>query len=414
MSKTADPARRAAWAALLTSLRDKQMLTIADGLSAPEQARAARLARLALRHMGRIDRVLGHFVSRKPSIEVHLMLRLGAAELLADRAAAHGVVDAYVTLGKSMRSTTRAAGMLNAVLRKVATKGPELWNELPVQRLPPWLRKPLVKTYGGAAVTNIETAHQDGAPIDLTLRDDTGIPGGNRLPTGSVRMQIGTQVSALPGYDAGHFWVQDAAAALPARCLGDVRDATVLDLCTAPGGKALQLAAAGAHVIALDRSKERLRRLRENLSRTGLRAQVVTADARRWRGGPFDAILLDAPCSATGTIRRHPELPFIRDANDIKDLVSLQSELIDAAVAQLRPGGRLVYCTCSLLPEEGEAQIEAALSRHPRLKPVPVDPRTLGGTPDWVGAHGALRLRPDFWPDLGGMDGFYIIALEGR
>ena len=209
--------------------------------------------------------------------------------------------------------------------------------------------------------------------------------------------------------------MQDAAAALPARILAAAPGASVLDLCAAPGGKTLQLAAMGAEVTALDISGPRLARLRDNLVRTGYGAQVtiITADALAWQPpAPFDAILLDAPCSATGTIRRHPDLPFVKSDADLPPLLALQAALLDRALGWLKPGGRLVYCTCSLLPAEGEAQVIAALGRHPGLRTLPQALDLPGIAPDWRSAEGGLRIRPDHWAGRGGIDGFYIAALQ--
>jgi 16S rRNA (cytosine967-C5)-methyltransferase len=220
------------------------------------------------------------------------------------------------------------------------------------------------------------------------------------------------QVSALPGYAEGAWWVQDAAAALPVQVLAPQPGETVLDLCAAPGGKTLQLAAAGAAVTALDLSERRMARVAENLARTGLEATCRVEDARAHQGGPYDAILLDAPCSATGTIRRHPDLPHAKDGSDFGALITLQAEMLDHALTRLKPGGRLVFCTCSLLPDEGECQVEEALARHPGLT---VDREALaqpGIDPAWITEEGGLRLRPDYWADLGGMDGFYIACLR--
>ncbi|MFZ1663562.1 MAG: RsmB/NOP family class I SAM-dependent RNA methyltransferase, partial [Paracoccaceae bacterium] len=214
-------------------------------------------------------------------------------------------------------------------------------------------------------------------------------------------------------FEQGDWWVQDAAAAIAARILLPQPGERILDLCEAPGGKTLQLAAAGASVTSLDLSAPRMERVAENLARCKLSAQTVVADALTWQtDAPFDAVLLDAPCSATGTIRRHPDLPFVKDATGLKDIFALQSALLDRALSFVRPGGRLVFATCSLLPDEGERQITAALARHPGLT-IDRDALALPGiSPDWISAEGGLRLRPDFWPDLGGMDGFYIAALR--
>jgi 16S rRNA (cytosine967-C5)-methyltransferase len=302
------------------------------------------------------------------------------------------------------------AGLVNAVLRKFP---PPVVIEGPVQRMPGWLRQALVARYGKVAVGKMEEVQSRTPVVDLTLRRGTaadGLSGGETLPTGSLRMAAGGQISALPGFAEGAFWVQDAAAALAVRMLGDVSGLSVLDLCAAPGGKTLQLADGGAKVTALDISGPRLVRLQENLARTGLRAKIVTADALQWAPpAPYDAILLDAPCSATGTIRRHPDLPFLRQPSDIAGLVELQTRLLDRALGWLKPGGRLVYCTCSLLQDEGEGQIAAALLRHPDL--VMLRPEIAGIDPAWMGARG-LRLRPDYWAETGGMDGFFMACLQ--
>ncbi|MBF9032902.1 methyltransferase domain-containing protein [Rhodobacterales bacterium HKCCE2091] len=416
--KQGEAARRAAWDALMPVFTDRQMLPVIaprDGLTPAEAARAGRLALTVLRHLGRIDAILAPYLRHKPPLQVMGLLRLGAAELLVDGAAAHGVVDGYVSLAKRGGSkAARAAGLLNAVLRRVAETGAETWAGQVPQSLPQWLRKPLVAAWGEAATKAIEAVHEAGAPIDLTAKPGVAIEGADRLPTGSWRLKPGAQVSAVPGYAEGAFWVQDAGAALAARALGDVAGLRVLDMCAAPGGKTMQLAAAGAEVTALDISEDRMARVAENLARTGLQADCVTADALVYDAAPFDAILLDAPCSATGTIRRHPELPLIRGPKDVTSLTRLQARLIDRALGLLKPGGRLVYCTCSLLPAEGEDQVAAAFSRHPRLAPVALDPVALGAAPEWSGPHGSLRLRPDFWRDIGGIDGFCIALLEAR
>ena len=231
------------------------------------------------------------------------------------------------------------------------------------------------------------------------------------MPSGSVRLTDPGQVSALPGFGSGDWWVQDAAAALPVRGLGEVAGLSVLDMCAAPGGKTLQLAAGGADVTALDISEGRLARVHENLARTGLSAAVVTADALAFAGGPFDAVVLDAPCSATGTIRRHPDLPLVQRGEAIAGLIELQAALLDHALTLLKPGGRLLYCTCSLLPDEGECQIEAALARHEGLRVMPGAFDLPGVAPDWRSDEGGLRLRPDYWAERGGMDGFYMACL---
>ncbi|KPQ07305.1 MAG: 16S rRNA (cytosine967-C5)-methyltransferase [Rhodobacteraceae bacterium HLUCCA12] len=417
-------ARALAVRLILAVTRDGHMLTdAAPELGDPAvRARALRLATATLRQLPRADAVLAPLLRKSPPASVQALLRLAVVELLALGAAPHGVVNEAVAQVRRMKGGARLAGLVNAVLRRASQLPAQEFHELPVPRLPGWLRRRLVAAYGRDAVVAIEAAHLAGAPLDLTLRP---MPNARRLalaealeaaagpvqdlPNGTLRLAAGGQVSALPGFAEGLWWVQDAAAALPARLLDATDGEAVLDLCAAPGGKTLQLAAAGADVTALDLSEARLSRLRANLARTGLTARVICADALVWQADrPFDAILLDAPCSATGTIRRHPDLPLIRKPADIASLVALQAQLIDRAVAMLRPGGRLVYCTCSLLPDEGEAQIVAALERHPALRVAAPSDAGLG-TPT---PEGGLRTRPDYLSEHGGLDGFYMARLE--
>jgi 16S rRNA (cytosine967-C5)-methyltransferase len=421
-------ARRGALALLGGVMTDRRMLSdLRDDPAGPlaalgpsDRARAVRLAAETLRNLGRADRVLGPHLRQAPPMGVHNILRLALVEIFIDGAAPHGVVHSAVALTRFEDGGKRLTGLANAVLRKAVTVAPETWAELSPQKLPAWLRKPLVELHGGAVVRAIEAAHGAGAPNDLTLRKGVDAAslaaalGAALLPTGSLRLTQSAQISRLPGYAEGQWWVQDAAAALAARALAAQPGERALDLCAAPGGKTLQLADAGATVTAVDISGRRLARLHENLARTGLPAEVIAADALTWGDdapGHFNAVLLDAPCSATGTIRRHPDLPFVKDGSELASLTPLQSALIDRALWHLRPGGRLVYCTCSLLSAEGEEQIAAALARHPGLRTDPAALALPGVDPGWVGPIG-LRLRPDFWPDLGGMDGFFIAALR--
>lgn len=376
------------------------------GLGPSDRARAQRLALETLRHIEPADKVLEKHMRKAPPRVVMNALRLAVTEL-ALGGAAHGVVNAAVEIVRRGKRTGHMAGLVNAVLRQV----PETpFAALPPQRLPRWLRQPLVHLHGRDVVAIIESVQAKTPPVDLTLRAGFEAPEGVALPTGSLRLMDAGQLSALPGYATGGWWVQDAAAALAVRLLEPAKGEKVLDLCAAPGGKTLQLAAAGADVTALDISNPRLARLRENLARTGLSARVVVGDALEFGETGFDAILLDAPCSATGTIRRHPDLPFVKDGSELAELTDLQSRMIDHALGLLKSGGRLVFCTCSLLPEEGEAQLDAALSRHPDLK---VETVALAGVDAaWWTDKGGLRLRPDYWAEQGGMDGFFMARLR--
>lgn len=384
-----------------------------DRLPPDGRARAQRLTVETLRHLSRADAMLTRFVSKAPPTTVQNILRLATVEL-CQGGAAHGVVHDWVEVTARGKHTGRLKGLVNAVLRKVAGASGE-WHSLPAPRMPDWLRDPLVMAWGEQAMQGIEAAHAAGAALDLTAKSDASQVaaqvGGAVLPTGSVRVTDAGQVSTLPGYDAGVWWVQDAAAAIPARVLAAQPGEKVLDLCAAPGGKTLQLATGGADVTAVDISESRLKRLRDNLKRTGLKAKVRASDAFDITG-KFDAILLDAPCSATGTMRRHPDLPYAKDGSEFAGLIDLQAQMIDHALTLLSPGGRLVFCTCSLLPDEGEVQVEEALERHPNLR-VDRDALALPGVePAWIGDEGGLRLRPDYWPDRGGMDGFYAACLR--
>jgi 16S rRNA (cytosine967-C5)-methyltransferase len=415
----ADPARRAAVDLLNGVLGEGRLMSDLTAAPAfqrlPPEARAAaqRLAAGVLRGLDRCDALLEPHLRKAPPLRARNVLRLGALEL-AEGGAPHGVVNEAVALLAASKRTAGFKGLANAVLRKLAPEAAARWADLPVPELPEWLRGPLVEAWGAEVVVAMEAAHAAGAPLDLSPRSDAATVadavGGTVLPTGSVRCGTAGQVSALPGFDTGDWWVQDAAAALPARLLGDVAGLRVLDMCAAPGGKTLQLAAAGAEVTALDLSEARLGRLHENLSRTGLAAEVVAGDALAFEGGPFDAVLLDAPCSATGTIRRHPDLPHARAGEGISELIGLQAEMLDRALALLKPGGRVVFCTCSLIPDEGEVQIEEALERHPGLRVLP--PEAPGIEEAWRNSEGGLRLRPDYWSDRGGMDGFYMAVLQ--
>ncbi|MEX3017675.1 RsmB/NOP family class I SAM-dependent RNA methyltransferase [Gymnodinialimonas hymeniacidonis] len=408
-------ARQAALHLLDAVLREKRMLAhVKVPAEGAEAARASRLATQVLRQIGAADAVLEPYAMRKPQLAVQNILRLGVVELLGNGEDAHGVTHDLVSIAKKHPKTAKASGMVNAVLRKVIADGPEAFANAPAQRVPPWVDKALRKRIGKEGLAAIQAAHAITPPLDITPKDpDFTIEGAERLPTGSLRFHNHPQVTALPGYAEGAFWVQDAAAALPVRLFPDLKGKTVLDLCAAPGGKTMQLAAAGADVTALDVSEPRMERVAENMARTGLNAKLVTEDAFDHKA-KYHVVLLDAPCTATGTIRRHPDLPFVKNGREVEPLTKLQMQLLDHALTLLNPGGTLVYCTCSLLPVEGEHQVTAALKRHPDLRVVPADPTSLGGDPEWASPEGGLRIFPSHWPDKGGLDGFYMAALTRK
>jgi len=417
-----DPTRGSAFDLLTAVLERRRPLEEAlDALPAQpgrDKAAAHRLAASVLRRLGTLDAVLDPLLRRDPPEPVRNVLRIGAAGLLLLDTPGHAAVATAVALAKA-RGLAPFAGLVNAVLRKVAAAGASVLQELDQPRLdtPSWLW-----SSWGPHARAIATAHQTEAPLDATFNpvahpsdnqspddaslDQSGL-GLQRLPTGSVRFPAGTRVGAIPGFDAGLFWVQDAAAALPARLLAARPGERVADLCAAPGGKTGQLAATGASVTALDRDPGRLDRLAANLRKWNLSADVINADATAWKpAAPFDAILLDAPCSATGTIRRHPDVLRLKRPRDVQALTEAQDRLLAAAIAMLRPGGRLVYAVCSLQPEEGAPRIAAALARggvrHDRFSR-----QALAALPEALTDDGFLRTHPGMWPDRGGMDGFF-------
>lgn len=419
MSSQPLPARKAAIYLLDEVIGQGKMLTelvqggALEHLLPPDRARAQRLTVETLRGIERADRMLQKHLQKYPPLTVRNALRLGTVEICALGEASHGVVNSMVEIVSRDKRNRNLKGLTNAVLRKIVDAGPETWNSLRVPRMPKWLRGPLVEAWGDDAVAAMETAHFAPVPLDITAKTDAKAVAtalnGTLLPNGSVRLRDAGQVSALPGFEEGDWWVQDAAAAMPVQLLELKQGETVLDLCAAPGGKTLQSAAVRARVTAIDLSKRRLARVRENLERCKLHAVVKKGDALEIDGS-YDAIILDAPCSATGTIRRHPDLPYAKDGSGIGELIELQANMLDHALGLLKPGGRLVYCTCSLLPDEGECQVEEALARHKDVELVPLNQDWIEDS--WRAPEGGLRLRPDYWADNGGMDGFYMAVLR--
>jgi 16S rRNA (cytosine967-C5)-methyltransferase len=394
-------------------------------LAERDRALVRKLAATVLRRIGTLRHVLRQFLASdfpKDAPRVETVLLVGAAQILFLDVPDHAAVDLSVRLVQADRRAAKYPGLINAVLRRVTREGPDLLRTLDAVPLdtPAWLFERWKRHYGEAAARAIAVAHGHEPPLDLTVKSDAESWAqrlrGRMLPTGSIRTDTGGLVSLLPGYSEGAWWVQDAAAALPARMLGDVAGKRVADLCAAPGGKTLQLAHAGAQVTAVDRSANRLVRLRENLIRLALHADMIAADVTEWQGGPFDAVLVDAPCSSTGTIRRHPDVAWLKQEADIVQLSGLQRRLLDRAAALVQPGGLIVYCVCSLEPEEGEQQIEALLAREPALRRVPLEAGEIAGTAEFINAAGDLRTLPSHWPDpeprLSGLDGFFAARLR--
>jgi 16S rRNA (cytosine967-C5)-methyltransferase len=391
-----------------------------------DRALMRRLVATILRRLGTLGHLLSRLLDRGVPTDApraQTALLIGAAQILWMDVPDHAAVDLSVRLVQSDRRASKYAGLVNAVLRRCAREGQPLIDEVKAQTLdiPPWLSRRWIAHYGEATATEMARALSHEPSLDLSVKSDapqwaTRLHG-EVLPTGTVRTLLQGSVTMLPGFSDGQWWVQDAAAALPVRLLGDVRGKAIADLCAAPGGKTAQLALAGADVTAVDRSPARMARLRDNLARLSLEATCVVADAAEWAGGdaPFDGILVDAPCTSTGTIRRHPDVAWLRQEADIPALAALQKRLLQKAVTLLRPGGTLVYCTCSLEPEEGEEQVSSLLAAESNLRRVPIEPGEVAGLAEIVTADGDLRTLPCHLPHadprLGGLDGFYAARL---
>jgi 16S rRNA (cytosine967-C5)-methyltransferase len=397
-------------------------------LAPRDRAHARLIVATTLRRLGQIDAALAVFLTKGLPAErgpLREILRTAAAQLMFLDAAPHAVVSLAVTLAKEDREARRYEKLANAVLRRLGEQAPGLIAAQDAERLntPDWLWRSWVAAYGEDVARRIARAHLSEAPLDLSVKADaahwaTALEA-TLLPTGTLRRKLEGRIEDLPGYAEGRWWVQDAAAALPARLLGDVGGKRVLDLCAAPGGKTAQLAAAGAHVTALDLSEARLDRLRANLARLGLEATIVAADATSWLAPePFDAVLLDAPCTATGTIRRHPDIPHLKRPDDVAKIAGLQTMLLSHAMRLVRVGGTVVYCTCSLQPEEGADRIAALLAADPTISLSPITAAEFGGSPDWITPQGMLRSLPchDASPAAAasaanGLDGFFAARL---
>jgi len=391
-----------------------------SGLPARDRAFARLLVATVLRRLGQIDALIAHCLNTPlppRAAMVHDMLRLGIAQLLFLRTPPHAAVATTVDLAE-LRGFISHKGLVNAVLRRLSQEGPGLVAQQDAARLdtPDWLWRGWSQAYGEERTRGIALAHLKEAPLDITVRRDPDTWRDQLeailLPTGTLRRTGGGAIMSLPGYGAGAWWVQDAAAAMPATLFGDITDRHVIDLCAAPGGKTAQLAAAGAHVTAIDRSPRRLDRLNSNLARLSFNVESLVADAVSWRPPePVSHVLLDAPCTATGAIRRHPDVPHLKTPDDVARLAAVQERLVAAAVEMLAPGGMLIYCTCSLEPQEGPQQVAKLMARGAPVTRRPIAAHEVGGLAECLTPEGDLRTLPSHLSEFDGIDGFFATRL---
>jgi 16S rRNA (cytosine967-C5)-methyltransferase len=422
MTDTGLPARRAALAIVSGVLRQRRpldsQLESLNGLEPRDAAFARALASQTLRHLGVLEALLREFMAKPlqphKAGQASEILLLGTSELLVLKVAPHAAVDAANQLAAKDSKAVHFKPLINAVLRRVSREGEKVMSGLDAPRLctPDWLWTRWTAQYGEAATRAIAVAHLKQAPTDIVLKSDgAGVPGSGQL-FGQVRRLSGEgRVEDLPGFAEGGWWVQDAAASLPALLLGDVAGKKVIDLCAAPGGKTMQLAARGAKVTAVEIDAGRAARIRENLGRTRLEAEIIEADARDL-DIKASLVLIDAPCTATGTIRRHPDLPWIKGAVDVTVSAGAAYEILESGAALVAPGGTLVFAVCSLEREEGEEQIAAFLANHPEFARAPVTADEVFGHGEWIRPDGDLRTLPCHLADNGGMDGFYAARLK--
>lgn len=421
------PARRTALKILTIMAQRRIGIDVAvqklDGWQALSERDRGFIWQLVLttwRHRGLLDRLLETWLDRPltgKARQVQDILRLGLAQILCMAVSDHAAIYETVALTHT-RHGRPYTKLVNAVLRRAQREGESSLNTLDAQRVsvPDWIWDAWVSAHGEEATRAIIRQCMAEPPLDITpgpAYRGTLDSFAERMPNGTLRLQDAPPVPSLPGYVEGEWWVQDVAASLPVRLIGDITDKHVLDLCAAPGGKTLQLAAAGANVTAVDRSADRLALLRRNLARVGLAAEVVEADVLRWQpeASP-DVIVLDAPCSATGTTRRHPELLWQRTPEDVARLSQVQARMLSRAFGWLKPGGLLLYVTCSLQPEEGEDRIADFLSQEPSARRLPFPADVLPGFEACINAAGDLRTMPCHRGAKGGMDGFFAACVQ--
>ena len=384
-----------------------------------DRAFVRKIVTTALRRLGQIDALISHCLKRDlptKAIVVHDILRIAVTEIIFLKFPPHAAVDSAVTLVGS-RNFPKLMGLTNAVLRRLVTEGQELLNRFPeALNIPKWMLESWKRAYGDTDTQEIIVSLLREPSLDITVKNNKEFWAdkldADVLSLGSLRKKFDGRIEEMPGFVEGEWWVQDAAAAIPVSLLGDVSGMQILDICAAPGGKTAQLAAAGAIVTAIDRSSGRLKRLEKNLIRLGLQANIVTADVTEWVcNKKFDAVLLDPPCSATGTIRRHPDILYSKTTNDLAKLVGLQEPPLVRSSQLVKPGGKLLFCTCSLEVEEGESQIERFLSTSNSFKRQTIKDNEVGGHSPFINEQGDLRTLPFYLKELGGIDGFVASRL---
>jgi 16S rRNA (cytosine967-C5)-methyltransferase len=391
-----------------------------SNLEPRERAFARNLAATTLRRLGQIDDLINHCMERplpRRAIAVRDVLRLGVCQLIFLRTPAHAAVDTTVSMLDEINLSPYKK-LVNAIMRRLSREGEKLLKSQDAERLntPEWLWKSWTNAYGKGACRRIAAVHLREPSLDITAKENAETWAANldatMLATGTLRLAKTSNVTLLAGFDEGAWWVQDASAALPVALLGDVKGKHVIDLCAAPGGKTAQLISRGATVIAVERSAKRLKRLEENLSRLNMTAEAFCCDAAQWTpSNKADAVLLDAPCSSTGAIRRHPDIPHLKKSEDVEKLSNAQFGLLEAALEMVKPGGRVVFCTCSLQPEEGPELIEKILEAHSSFRLDAVKPEEIGGLEELIVGEGTIRCLPCHLSELGGMDGFFIARL---
>lgn len=390
-------------------------------LAGSDRAYAEFIVRTVLKRRGQIDALLDHCIAERlprKALPVLDVLRIGIAQLLFSATADHAAVSTTVDLCRAVDQQPFAK-LVNAVMRRLQREGEAMVAEQDPATLntPKWLWDSWHKAYGGEAARAIAEAHAETPPTDLSVKSNVETwaetLGGNVILGDSIRLSDAENIRNLAGYEEGTWWVQDAAAHLPVRLLGDVDGKRVFDLCAAPGGKTMALASKGAHVTAVDISAKRLERLQENLTRTSLDVDIITSDVRKWSPDDFaDIVVLDAPCSSTGTARRHPDILYSKTADDITKLSLVQDELLNAAAELVKPGGLLMYITCSLQPEEGTDRVRSFLERNPAFSVQRISTDELPDLPEAIDRQGNLRTLPTMLNERGGMDGFYAARLQ--